>query len=78
MDLSDNISVNLMEGVIQGKYISTVHPYVLLLSKCVCLATGFKPFGFITNGKTHNYTPEEFKKVPQVQDLKNNLLKEEN
>lgn len=78
MDLSNIISVNLMEGVVQGKYISTIHPYVLLLSKCVCLATGFNPFGFITNGKTHDYTPEEFKKVPQIEDLKNNLLKEEN
>lgn len=78
MDFSTPINVDLMEGVIQGKYISTIHPYVVLLSKCVCMAIGFNPFKFITNGKTHDYTPEEFKKVPQIEDLMNNLSEEGN
>ena len=78
MDLSKQISVNLTEGVLAGKYISTVHEYVLLLSKCVSLAIGFNPFNFLTNGKTSNYTPEEFKKVPQIEDLQRNISLEEN
>lgn len=78
MDLSKQISINLTEGVLAGKYISTIHEYVLLLSKCVSLAIGFNPFNFLTNGKTSNYTPEEFKKVPQIEDLQRNISLEEN
>lgn len=72
MDLSTPVNVDVTSSILQGKYISNIHNMVLLLSKCVSLATGFHSFNFITNNVI-NGVPEDFDKVPQIEDLKNNL-----
>ena len=72
MNASLPIEVDVTSSILQGKYISNIHDMVLLLSKCVALAAGFNSFNFITNSGVSG-TPEDFDKVPQIEDLKNNL-----
>lgn len=67
-DLGDKLNINLLRSVLENKYISN-HDYVRLLAKCVNFATGSHPFNFLTNGEVIK-TPEEFNKVPQIEDLK--------
>ena len=72
LNMSKPIEVDVTSSILQGKYISKIHEMVLLLSKCVALATGFHSFNFITNDKIIG-VPEDFTEVPKLEDLKNNL-----
>lgn len=62
------LTVDIAKSILSGKYINP-NEYVRLLSKCVVLASGTHPFKFLTNGKVTN-VPEEFNKVPQINDLR--------
>lgn len=64
----DLLEVDIVKSILSGKYINP-NEYITLLSKCVVLASGSHPFKFLTNGEV-SQLPEEFNKVPQVEDLK--------
>ena len=67
-DKAEILDVDLAKSVLSGKYIDS-NEYITLLARCVLVASGTHPFRFLTNGEI-NGVPEEFNKVPQIEDLR--------
>ena len=73
-DMSDRFPIDIGSNSINGSNISIDNNLLLALSRYVTAATGYHEFNFITNGEvTSGITPLDFEKVPQIEDLYNNL-----
>jgi hypothetical protein len=72
LDLSDVIDVDILDYILRGQAVDLTATVLSLLAKAVTLASGFHSFKFITNGVMDGTVPNDFGKVPQVEDLYKN------
>ena len=75
LQLDNPIEVDILNLLLTDKTGSIATSNVLFQAfrKAVTLATGFHPFTFYTNGVVGSNTPTDYGKIPQVEDLYNNL-----